>query len=135
MNKNNLRLIARLDVKGQDLIKTVHLEGLRIVGDPAKQAMQYYLDGADEIIYIDLVASLYNRNNLSDVLERTAKEVFIPITAGGGIREISDVSTLLNAGADKIAVNTGIVRNPNLIEDIANTFGSQCMVAHIEAKK
>lgn len=135
MKSRNVRMIARLDVKGSNLIKTVHLEGLRVVGDPSEKAIQYYLSGADEIIYIDLVASLYNRNNLSDVLKKTAKDVFIPITAGGGIRTVDDVQDLLNSGADKVAINTAIVNNPEFISQVSNKFGSQCMVGHIEAKR
>jgi cyclase len=130
-----IRLIARLDIKGQNLIKGVHLEGLRVIGDPQKFARQYYEQGADEIIYMDVVASLYGRNNLSDIIMRAAENVFIPITVGGGIRSVSDAKHLLRSGADKVAVNTAAVANPNLISEIANKFGSQAMVLSIEARK
>lgn len=130
-----IRHIARLDVKGEDLIKGVHLEGLRKVGKPGKAALKYYEQGADELIYIDLVASLYGRSNLTQIVAETTAHIFIPVTVGGGIRSCDDVEKLLRCGADKIAVNTAIVERPDLICEIANRFGSQCMVASIEAKQ
>jgi imidazole glycerol-phosphate synthase subunit HisF len=129
---SNKRVIARLDVKGKNLIKSVHLEGLRVIGDPQSYAEQYYIDGADEILYMDTVASLYGRNNLSEIVERTAENVFIPITVGGGIRSVDDVTNLLRCGADKIALNTAAIETPHLISDIASIFGSQCVVLSIE---
>lgn len=129
------RLIARLDVKGKNLIKGVHLEGLRIIGDPQKHACKYYEDGADEILYLDIVASLYGRSNLLEIVQRTAQDIFIPLTVGGGIRNLDDVSNLLKAGADKVAINTAAVKNPSLIKAISNKYGSQCMVLSIEAKR
>jgi len=131
----NLRLIARLDVKAPYLIKGVHLEGLRKVGDPREFAERYYKDGIDEIIYIDSVASLYQRNTIRDLVKRTAENVFIPITAGGGVRSVDDVRALLRIGADKVAVNTAAIRRPELITEIAETLGSQCMVLSIQAKR
>lgn len=131
----NIRLIARLDIKGPNLIKGVHLEGLRVIGNPNQYAKQYYHAGADELIYIDSVASLYGRNNLSEIVQQTAQDVFIPITVGGGIRSVDDVKAILRAGADKVAVNTAATKSPQLITDIARRFGSQCMVLSIEAKK
>lgn len=130
-----LRLISRLDIKGSSLIKGVHLEGLRVIGDPNEFARKYYHDGADEIIYLDIVATLYGRNKLVDIVKQTAKDIFVPMTVGGGVRSILDVEELLNAGADKIAINSAAVRNPVLISDIAKRFGSQCMVISIEAKQ
>ena len=130
----NTRLIARLDVKGTNLIKGVHLEGLRVMGDPNKFAIKYYKEGADELLYLDIVASLYGRSNLTEIVKKTTSDVFIPITVGGGIRNIDDVDSLLRAGADKIAVNTAAVKNPKLINDISKKYGSQCMVLSIEAK-
>ena len=130
---SNKRVIARLDVKGRNLIKSVHLEGLRIIGDPQIHAEQYYIEGADEILYMDTVASLYGRNTLSDIVERTAENVFIPITVGGGIRSVDDVRNLLHCGADKIALNTAAIERPHLISDIASIFGSQCVVVSVEA--
>ena len=131
----SFRLIARLDIKGSNLIKGIHLEGLRVIGDPQVYARQYYQDGADELIYMDVVASLYNRNSLRDIVSRTAKDVFIPMTVGGGIRTVDDVKDLLRAGADKIALNTAVIQRPELIREIARRFGSQCVVLSIEAKR
>ena len=131
----NVRLIARLDIKGPNLIKGVHLEGLRVIGDPQKYARRYYEAGADELLYIDIVASLYGRNNLLDVVRRAAEEVFIPMTVGGGIRSVEDVRGVLRAGADKVAINTAAVRRPELISEVATRFGSQCAVLSIEAKR
>mgnify|MGYP001275401958 FL=1 len=134
MNSKTLRVIARLDVKGQNLIKGVNLEGLRVIGDPNEFALKYYNENADEILYIDPVASLYGRSKLTDIIKKSCKNIFIPITVGGGIKNLQDVEDLLKSGADKVAVNTGIVNNNSLIKDIAKTFGSQCIVGSIEAK-
>lgn len=130
-----IRLIARLDVKGPNLIKGVHLEGLRVIGAPNDFARRYYEQGADELIYIDCVASLYGRNSLGDIVQKAAQDVFIPMTVGGGVRTVDDATHLLRCGADKVAVNTGAVANPQLISDIARRFGSQCMVLSVEAKR
>ncbi len=129
-----IRLIARLDVKGPNLIKGIHLEGLRVIGDPQEYAVKYYNQGADELIYIDCVASLYGRNSLVGVIRHTSDDVFIPMTVGGGVRSVSDVEQLLLAGADKVCVNTAAVNRPELISKISKRFGSQCMVLSIEAK-
>jgi cyclase len=123
------RLIARLDIKGPNLIKGVQLEGLRVLGDPREFAIEYYNEGIDELLYMDIVASLYGRNNLLTTVERTAEEVFVPLTVGGGIRSLSDVRAILNSGADKA------IRNPRLLREIADTFGSQCVVLSVEAKR
>jgi len=131
----DLRLIARLDVKGPNLIKGVQLEGLRVIGNPHEHALRYYEQGADELVYIDCVASLYGRPNQEEILRKAAKDVFVPLTVGGGIRSVADVAQILRAGADKVAVNTAAVANPTLISDIAMRFGSQCMVLSIEAKR
>lgn len=135
VNDKGIRLIARLDVKGKNLIKGVHLEGLRVIGDPQEYARRYYEEGADELIYMDIVASLYGRSNLKDIVRRTAHDVFVPMTVGGGIRTVEDVSDLLRVGADKVAINTAAVRRPQLISEVSRRFGSQCMVLSIEAKK
>lgn len=129
------RLIARLDVKGTNLIKGVHLEGLRVIGAPNEFAKLYYEQGVDELIYIDVVASLYGRNSLNHIVEDAAKDVFVPMTVGGGVRSVDDAIHLLRSGADKVAVNTAAVANPRLIGDIARRFGSQCMVLSVEAKR
>ena len=130
-----LRLIARLDIKGANLIKGIHLEGLRVVGDPQIHAAKYFHDGADEIIYVDTVASLYGRNNLVDVVSRTTEHVFVPITVGGGIRSVEDARTLLRAGADKVAINTAAIKEPKLISQLSDVWGSSTIVLSIEAKK
>ncbi len=132
---SNVRLIVRLDIKGPNLVKGVQMEGLRVIGNTQKFAYQYYLDGIDEIIYIDIVASLYGRNNLSEIVKRTSQDVFIPITVGGGIRTVEDVRKLLRAGADKVAINTASVKRPDLIRDVSRCFGSQCTVLSIQAKR
>lgn len=133
--KPKIRLIARLDIKGSNLIKGVHLEGLRIIGDPQVFAKKYYDAGIDELIYMDTVASLYGRNNLSEIISHTARDVFVPITVGGGIRSTDDVMTILRAGADKVAINTEATKRPELISEVAARFGSQCMVLGIEAQR
>ncbi|SVA54277.1 uncharacterized protein METZ01_LOCUS107131, partial [marine metagenome] len=135
MKHKKVRLIARLDIKGPNLIKGIHLEGLRVIGDPQEHAKKYYEQGADELIYIDIVASLYGRSKLPEIVSRTAENVFVPLTVGGGIRNIEDVRELLRAGADKVAINTAAVQRPSLINEVSRRFGSQCMVLSIEAKK
>lgn len=132
---SNLRLIARLDIKGPNLIKGVQLEGLRVIGDPNQFALKYYHEGADELIFMDIVASLYGRNHLGEIIKKVTKNIFIPITVGGGIRSIDDATEILRSGADKIAINTAAVLNPELISDISQKFGNQCVVLSIEAKK
>lgn len=131
----NIRLIARLDIKGPNLIKGIHLEGLRVIGSPAEHALRYYEQGVDELIYMDCVASLYGRNHLGDIVRSAAENIFVPMTVGGGIRSVDNATQILRAGADKVAVNTAAVANPQLITDIARRFGSQCMVLSIEAKQ
>jgi len=131
----NTRLIARLDIKGSNLIKGIRFEGLRVIGSPNEYALKYYNQGADELLYMDTVASLYGRNHLGEIIKEATKNIFIPITVGGGIRTIEDARAILRSGADKVAVNTAAVKNPNVISEIAREFGSQCMVVSIEAKK
>lgn len=131
----NIRLIARLDIKGANLIKGVHLEGLRVIGAPNENAKRYYEQGVDELIYMDCVASLYGRNHLGDIVRAAAENIFVPMTVGGGIRSVDDATQILRAGADKVAVNTAAVANPQLITEIVRRFGSQCMVLSIEAKQ
>lgn len=130
-----IRIIPRLDIKGPNLVKCVHLEGLRVLGKPEDFARRYYLEGADELIYIDLVASLYGRNNLHAIVSRTAKTISIPLTVGGGIRSVEDIRCILRSGADKVAINTALFDTPELLTQGAKIFGSQCMVVYIEAKR
>lgn len=130
----NTRIIARLDIKGPNLIKGIHLEGLRVVGNPNDYAQKYYQNGIDELIYMDCVASLYGRNHLGEIIKSAAENIFVPMTVGGGIRSVEDATEILRSGADKVAVNTAAVADPQLISQIAKRFGSQCMVLSIEAK-
>lgn len=129
------RVIPRLDIKAPNLVKGIHLEGLRVMGDPAEHAVRYYQEGADELLYVDIVASLYERNSLVDVVERTAAQIFVPLTVGGGIRSLEDINRLLRAGADKVALNTAAIRRPELLQEASRVFGSQCIVLSIEAKR
>ena len=131
----NVRLIARLDIKGKNLIKGIRLEGLRVMGNPYEFAKKYFDEGIDEIFYMDTVASLYNRNSLNDIVSETSKNIFIPITVGGGIRTVEDATQALKSGADKIAINTAAVNNPELVKELCNRFGSSTIVISIEAKK
>lgn len=128
------RIVARLDVKGPNLIKGIQMEGLRVLGAPNDFARRYYAAGIDELLYIDCVASLYGRNNLHEIVERAAEDIFVPITVGGGIRSVADARTLLRAGADKVAVNTAAVADPDLVSRLAEAFGSQCIVLSVQAK-
>ncbi|MBN1870835.1 MAG: imidazole glycerol phosphate synthase subunit HisF [Candidatus Omnitrophica bacterium] len=131
-----MRIIPRLDVKGPNVVKGIQLEGLRVVGKPSDLARKYYNEGADELIYIDIVASLYGRNNLAHIIEETIKkDVFIPITVGGGIRSVEDIDKILRSGADKVAINTAAVRNPELLKEAVRVFGSSTIVLSVEAKK
>jgi cyclase len=129
------RLIARLDIKNEFVIKGIHMEGLRKVGDPVDLAKKYYHSGIDEIVFMDAVASLYERNNLFHIIEEACKEIFIPITIGGGIRSIHDIEKALKAGADKVALNTQAVKTPQLIKEASRIYGSQCIIGSIEAKR
>lgn len=131
----NIRIIARLDIKGPNLIKGVHLEGLRVIGPPGERALRYYQEGIDELIYMDCVASLYGRNHLAEIIKSAAQDIFVPLTVGGGIRSVADATEILRSGADKVAINTGAVGNPALITEVSRRFGSQCMVLSIEAKQ
>ncbi len=131
----NLRLVARLDIKGASLVKGVQLEGLRKLGDPSAFARKYYQAGVDEILYIDIVASLYQRNSIFGLIEAATKDIFVPITVGGGLRRIEDVGQALKRGADKVAINTAAVQDPGLVTAVARRYGSQCMVLSIQAKQ
>ncbi len=130
-----LRIIPRLDIKGPNLVKGIHLEGLRVLGDPSIFARFYYENGADELIFMDVVASLYQRNSLTEIIKETAKNIFIPLTVGGGIRTINDIKNVLRAGADKIAINTAAINNPLLIRKASKEFGSSTIVISVEVIK
>ncbi len=131
----NIRIIPRLDIKGPNLVKGIHLEGLRVLGKPEQFAEYYYKNCADELMFVDVVASLYNRNSLHDIITETAKRIFIPLTVSGGLRSIDDIKKVLRAGADKISLNTAAVKNPQLIKEASREFGSSTIVITIEAIK
>lgn len=130
-----VRIIPRLDIKGPNLVKGIHLEGLRVLGKPSDFAKYYYEIGADEIIFMDVVASLYERNSLHEIISETAKNIFIPITVGGGIRTIKDIKDILRSGADKVSINTAAIKDPNFIYRASREFGSSTIVVSIEAVK
>ena len=127
----NIRVIPRLDIKGPNLVKGIHLEGLRVLGKPERFARCYYESGADELFYMDAVASLYGRNSLLEIVERTAREIFIPLTVGGGLRSVDDIRTVLRAGADKVAINTAAIGRPELIREAATAFGSSTVSSDV----
>jgi imidazole glycerol-phosphate synthase subunit HisF len=129
------RIVARLDIKGGRVIKGIRFEGLRVMGDPAEMAKRYADDGADELLYIDTVASLYGRNQLEQLLRKTTESVFVPITVAGGIRSSADARQAFNAGADRVAINTAAISSPHLIRDLADRYGSQAVTVSIEAKR
>ncbi|MGD0976834.1 MAG: imidazole glycerol phosphate synthase cyclase subunit [Minisyncoccia bacterium] len=131
----NIRIIPRLDIKGPNVVKGIFTEGLRIVGNSRELALRYYNENADELLYMDIVASLYQRNLDFDLLKSVASGIFIPITVGGGIRSVGDIDNVLRAGADKIAINTFAIHHPEFISMAINKFGSQCIVLSVEAKK
>jgi cyclase len=128
------RVIPCLDVTNGRVVKGINFVDLRDAGDPVELAARYDAQGADELVFLDITASSDGRDTMIDVVSRTAEEVFIPFTVGGGIRELSDARALLRAGADKISVNTSAVQRPQVIADIADEFGSQCVVCAIDAK-
>lgn len=130
-----IRIIPRLDIKGPNLVKGIHLEGLRVLGKPSEFAKYYYENGADELIFMDVVASLYDRNSLHNIISETAKSIFIPITVGGGLRSITDIKEVLRVGADKICINTAAIKNPDFIKKASKEFGSSTIVVAIEAIK
>lgn len=129
------RVIARLDVKNEALVKGIHLEGLRVLGKPELFAKHYFEDGVDELLFMDVVASLYGRNGLVDLVRSTAEKIFVPLTVGGGVRNATDVRTLLHSGADKISINTAAVKSPDLVAELADTFGSSTIAITIETIK
>lgn len=128
-----VRVIPRLDIKGPNLVKGIHLEGLRVLGKPEAFARAYYFQGADELLYMDAVASLYGRNSLAEVVQATSREIFIPLCVGGGLRTVEDIRRILRAGADKVAINTAAIADPAFISRAAKEFGSSTIVVSIDA--
>ena len=129
------RIIPCLDVKDGQVVKGIHFLGLKEVGDPVSLAKKYYEDGADELVFLDISATIEKRKTMVDVVRRVAKEIFIPFTVGGGISTIEDVRAMLMAGADKVSLNSAAIRNPSLIEEASKRFGNQCIVLAVDAKK
>lgn len=132
---NSIRSIARIDIKNDYVIKGIHLEGLRKVGNPKDFILKYYQDGINEIFLNDSVATLYGRNNLFELIKKISKFCFLPITLGGGIKNLSDVKEALNSGADRIYINSALVRNPELLNKIINIYGSSTIVAGVDCKQ
>ena len=129
------RIIPCVDVKDGRVVKGVNFVGLRDAGDPVELAKFYSAEGADEIVFLDITATSDNRDTIADVVRRTCREVFVPVTVGGGIRTVDDFREILRAGADKISINSSAINTPNLISDAADKFGSQCVVVAIDARK
>ena len=129
------RIIPCLDVKEGRVVKGVNFVNLIDAGDPVENAKVYDEQGADELVFLDITASYEKRNIMINVVKRTAEEVFMPLTVGGGVRTVRDIRNLLNAGADKVSINTAAVKNPQLIYEGAKLFGSQCIVVAIDAKR
>lgn len=130
-----IRIIPRLDIKAPNLVKGIQLEGLRVLGNPAEHALRYYGEGADELLYVDIVASLYERNGLANVVGETASKIFVPLTVAGGMRSVEDFATMFRSGADKIAINTGAIREPEILTRASRAYGAQAVVLSIEAKR
>ena len=129
------RIIPCLDVKNGRVVKGINFVDLKDAGDPVEQAKIYSDGGADEICFLDITASNENRETIYDVVERTSKKCFVPLTVGGGVRSVEDINKLLNCGADKVSINTAAVENPKVIEESSKKFGSQCIIVAIDAKK
>ncbi|HEX5631856.1 MAG TPA: HisA/HisF-related TIM barrel protein, partial [Gemmatimonadales bacterium] len=129
------RLIPCLDVAEGRVVKGVHFEALRDAGDPVEQAARYDAEGADELVFLDITASHERRDTTLDMVSRVAESIFIPFTVGGGVRSVEDAGRLLRAGADKVAVNTAAVRDPSLVQRLADSYGSQCVVVAVDAKR
>ena len=129
------RIIGKIDIKEKNLVKGVSLEGLRVLGKSYEFSKFYYENGADELIYQDVVASLYGKNTLLDEISKTAENIFIPLTVGGGIRTLSDIEKILRSGADKVSINSAALKNPNFIAEAARKFGSSTVAISIEAVK
>ena len=129
------RIIPCLDVKNGRVVKGINFVDLQDAGDPVEQAKIYSDGGADEICFLDITASNENRDTIYDVVEKTSKKCFVPLTVGGGVRSVEDINKLLNCGADKVSINTAAVQNPEVVVDSSKKFGSQCIVVAIDAKK
>jgi cyclase len=130
-----IRIIPRLEIKNNNVIKGVQFEGLRVVGNPYQLSQKYYKEGADQIIVTDVVASLYSRHNLFNTINKLTDNIFIPITAGGGVRSLDDIKQLLKVGADRVSINSYLFERPEILNEIGNTFGGKFLTVMIEVKK
>jgi len=130
-----MRIISRLDIKNNNLIKSIQFEGVRIVGDPNFYAKKYYDQGIDEIILVDVVATLYGRNNIFEIIKKSSENIFIPLTVGGGIRSLDDANKVFLSGADKVCINTAAIDNPKFLTQLSKIYGSQSVVSYVETKK
>jgi len=129
------RIIPCLDVKNGEVVKGINFVNLTSEGNPVELAEKYSKEGADELVFLDITATLESRNNVVDLVKEVAKKVFIPFTVGGGVRSVKDISELLNAGADKVSINSAALKNPKLLNDASNRFGSQCIVLAVDVKR
>ena len=134
MKKKQIRIIPKLEIKNNNLIKTIFCEGLRVIGDPKKYAIKYYMDGADELFFLDNIATLMEKKNVFDIIADVTKDIFIPITIGGGLRNLTDVQNAFKSGADKISLNTSATKNIEILSKINNIYGNQAIVMHIQSK-
>ena len=132
---NKIRIIVRIDINNDSVVKGRCLEGLKKIGRPNEMSKKYYEEGVDEIVFLDAVASLYDRNSLIDILKQATKETFVPITIGGGIKTIKDIKDALSAGADKVAINTQAVKNLDFIREAVQIFGSQAIIGSVVARR
>tara|TARA_B100000579_G_scaffold278933_1_gene230755 strand:- start:4916 stop:5650 length:735 start_codon:yes stop_codon:yes gene_type:complete len=130
-----MRIIGRLDIKNHNIIQSINLEGLRVIGDPNIIGKKYYKEGIDELIFMDIVASLYGRNNIFKIIKMITKNIFIPVAVGGGIRSILDIEKALNSGADKVVINSAAIKNPRLIAEAEKKYGSSTIVISIDTRK
>lgn len=130
-----VRMVSRLDIKAPNVIKGVKMDGLRVVGDPGEMAVRYYEAGIDELLYVDVVASLYQRPAVLELLRSASASIFLPLTVAGGVRTVDDARGLLSAGADKVGLNTAAIARPSILTELAREFGSQGVVLSIEAKR
>ena len=130
-----MRVIARIDIKNQYVIKGINLEGLRKIGDPKEIIENYYKEKVDELLVIDCVASLYGRNNLFSFIKEITKDIFVPITLGGGIRSLNDIENALKSGVDKVSINSKALEDPNFLSEAVRQFGESTIVVNVEAKK
>ncbi len=131
----NLRIIPKIDIKNKNLVKGIHLEGLRSLGNPRSFVEIYYSDGADEIIYHDVVASLYERNNAAELIKDASKNIFLPMTVGGGINKLNEIEKILKSGADRVFINTAVLNNFSFLKDCIKNFGSSTIVLSVEVIK